>query len=356
MATNSEWLKNKDKKRFYPVSHAKSTVRNSSTVDKDLSTLEEKVGAISETLENGSIKGSGMQEMTYEEWNKLSEEQKKAISDVIVTDYPASNDNNWYTLLRDVNFLLESLSSYNGFIEVENNTGFHNSIYRGKNLGSTLTSEHKLAIKNGTFKDLYIGDYWESDKANKIKFRIAGFNYWNCDGTANNRLKNHVVIVADYNEQDKLPICEQLNDFVNGYANSSLKRKLYSESLVSKEHAISVFGNPFILAHNEYLPSKLKEGGLYESCSWITQTFSIPTAEMVFGYYSTLNGGLPNSSNRILPLFIMNPELISGKSSYWLRNTRGTNCYSIVNNSGLVFSANANEANYVRLVFGVTGN
>lgn len=356
MATNSEWLKNKDKKRFYPVSHAKSTVRNSSTVDKDLSTLEEKVGAISETLENGGIKGSGMQEMTYEEWNKLSEEQKKAIPDVIVTDYPSSNDNNWYTLFRDANFLLESLMSSKGFMEVENNAGFHNSVYRGKNLGSTLTSEQKLDIKNGTFKDLYIGDYWESDKANKIKFRIAGFNYWKCEGNVNNRPKNHVAIVADYNEQDKLPMCEQLSTYSTGYANSSLKLKLDSESLASKEHAISVFGNPFILTHQEYLPNKLKEQGVYESCAWVNSTFGIPTAEMIFGQYENPRTYIPISSTRILPLFIMNPELISGKNTYWLRNTRGINMYASVTNSGLISSISADTSNYIRLVFGVTGN
>ena len=355
MATNSEWLKNKDKKRFYPVSHAKSTVRNSSTVDKDLSTLEEKVGAISETLENGSIKGSGMQEMTYKEWNKLSKEQKKAISDVIVTDYPSNNDNNWYTLLRDVNFILESLMSSNGFIEVENGAGFHNSIYRGKNLGSTLTSEQKLAIKNGTFKDLYIGDYWESDKANKIKFRIAGFNYWKCEGSPINRAKNHVVIVADYNEQDLLKMCEELSEFENGYANSSLKIKLDSENLVSKEHAISVFGNPFILIRLDYLPNKLKSDGLTDTNIWTNVTFGIPTVEMLFGHYDNFREYNHGSSSRILPLFMMNPELIIGKNPYWLRNTRGANKYAYVDNNGLVLSISANSSNYVRLVFGVTG-
>lgn len=355
MATNSEWLKNKDKKRFYPVSHAKSTVRNSSTVDKDLSTLEEKVGAISETLENGSIKGSGMQEMTYEEWNKLSEEQKKAISDVIVTDYPSPTDGSWYQFVLELKESIDKLKNVSEFLSVEDGAGFHNSIYRGKNLGSTLTSEQKLAIKNGTFKDLYIGDYWESDKANKIKFRIAGFNYWKCEGSTIDRAKNHVIIVADYNEQDLLPMCEQLSEFENGYANSSLKRKLDSENLVSKEHAISVFGNTFILIRLDYLPNKLKSDGLTDTNIWTNVTFGIPTVEMLFGHYDNFREYNHGSSSRILPLFMMNPELIIGKNPYWLRNTRGANKYASVCNNGLVLSISANNSNYVRLVFGVTG-
>lgn len=41
-----------------------------------------------------------------------------------------------------------------------NNAGAHNAIYRGKSLGSTVTTAQYAAIKAGTFDDLYIGDYW----------------------------------------------------------------------------------------------------------------------------------------------------------------------------------------------------
>ncbi len=36
----------------------------------------------------------------------------------------------------------------------------HNSIYRGKNLGSSVTAEQSAATSNGTFTDIYPGDYW----------------------------------------------------------------------------------------------------------------------------------------------------------------------------------------------------
>ena len=41
-----------------------------------------------------------------------------------------------------------------------NNAGAHNAIYRGKSLGSTVTTAQYSAINAGTFDDLYIGDYW----------------------------------------------------------------------------------------------------------------------------------------------------------------------------------------------------
>lgn len=40
------------------------------------------------------------------------------------------------------------------------NAGFHNSVYRGKYLGTAVTDTQWTAIGNGTFEDLYIGDYW----------------------------------------------------------------------------------------------------------------------------------------------------------------------------------------------------
>ena len=38
------------------------------------------------------------------------------------------------------------------------NAGFHNSVYRGKYLGSSVTAEQYAQISAGTFDDLFIGD------------------------------------------------------------------------------------------------------------------------------------------------------------------------------------------------------
>ena len=54
-----------------------------------------------------------------------------------------------------------------------NNAGAHNAIYRGKNLGTSVTTAQYNAIKAGTFDDLYIGDYWV---INGKTWRIAAFD------------------------------------------------------------------------------------------------------------------------------------------------------------------------------------
>ena len=54
------------------------------------------------------------------------------------------------TELDAINTILESFI-YSGVV--------HNSIYRGKYLGTSVTTAQYTAISAGTFEDLYIGDY-----------------------------------------------------------------------------------------------------------------------------------------------------------------------------------------------------
>ena len=72
-----------------------------------------------------------------------------------------------------------------------NNAGFHNSIFRGNSLGSSISSTQWSEISAGTFKDLFIGDYWT---INNINWRIAAFDYWlRCGDTE--CTTHHIVIV-----------------------------------------------------------------------------------------------------------------------------------------------------------------
>ena len=74
------------------------------------------------------------------------------------------------------------------------------SIFRGKDLGSVVTTAQKTAIQSGTFDGLWLGDYWT---INGVRWRIADFDYWlNCGDTVFS--DHHLVIVPDtilYNAQ-----------------------------------------------------------------------------------------------------------------------------------------------------------
>lgn len=75
------------------------------------------------------------------------------------------------------------------------NAGYHNSRFRGANLGTAYAADQSAAIKAGTFDDLFVGDYWE---IGGVRYRIAGFNLWLNTGDVQ-LTTNHAVIVPDTN-------------------------------------------------------------------------------------------------------------------------------------------------------------
>lgn len=66
----------------------------------------------------------------------------------------------------------------------------HKRYFRGKNLGDVITIEQREAISSGTFKELWLGDYWEWDG---IKWRIWDFDYWRTTSAR----PHHLVIMPD---------------------------------------------------------------------------------------------------------------------------------------------------------------
>lgn len=84
----------------------------------------------------------------------------------MIVDVP-SEDTSYVYKIKPENALMSSISELSKMS--------HKMIYRGKNLGSELTTDQKFEIQNGSFRDLYIGDYWE---INGVKYVIVDFDYW----------------------------------------------------------------------------------------------------------------------------------------------------------------------------------
>ena len=66
-----------------------------------------------------------------------------------------------------------------GFYDaVEDGAGSHNSFFRGKNLGTQVTAQQYARMVDGTFKDLFIGDYWTLNETSILlsaNFSISAF-------------------------------------------------------------------------------------------------------------------------------------------------------------------------------------
>lgn len=105
--------------------------------------------------------------------------------------------------------------------------GFHNSIYRGKNLGSVFTDEQKEAVRSGTFDDLFIGDYWE--------FNDVSYNWEDDDGSIQTSTWSGKMRVAHFNYhvgnwKHQLMIFPDDNLFSRKYSDTSPITVAYANS------------------------------------------------------------------------------------------------------------------------------
>ena len=235
------------------------------------------------------------------------------------------------------------------------NAGFHNSIYRGKYLGTSVTAAQYAAISAGTFEDLFIGDYWT---INGVNWRIAAFDYWLHHGDTACEV-HHVVIVPD----TVLATCKMNStnittgayigsDFYTG-ANSNTGRA------TARTAINNAFGSGHILTHREHLQNAVTNG--YESAgTWYDSTFELMTERMVYGcdiFHNTIHGtNIPNwysIDTSQLPLFALDHSRICNRANWWLRDVVSSAYFAYVSNYGLCNDNNASYDYGVRPAFGI---
>ena len=81
-----------------------------------------------------------------------------------------------------------------------NSIAFHNAYPRCKYLGTSITDAQNTAIKNRTYDDLFIGDYWT---INGVNWRIVAIDYYYNVGDTNFD-KGNIIVMPDtvlYNAQ-----------------------------------------------------------------------------------------------------------------------------------------------------------
>ena len=128
--------------------------------------------------------------------------------------------------------------------------GAHNGIYRGKYLGDAATDEQYAAIADGTFRGLYIGDYWI---IGGITYRIAAFDYYYNNGDTACTI-HHVVVVPDtclYNAQ-----MNTSNTTKGGYVGSAM----YTSNLASAKTTIKAAFSGHVLKHRIFLTNAVSNG------------------------------------------------------------------------------------------------
>lgn len=211
-----------------------------------------------------------------------------------------------------------------------NNAGAHNAIYRGKSLGSSVTTAQYSAISAGTFDDMYIGDYWTIGGVN---YRIAAFDYYlNCGDTS--CTKHHVVLVPDtclYNH-----VMNDTNITTGAYVGS----KMYTEGLEQAKTTIKAAFSGHVLSKRIYL-SNATANGKASAGAWCDSEVDLMCEHMVYGngVFSPVSDGttVPNNyrvEKSQLPLFQHEPSRICNRASWWLRDVISASRFALVNYGG----------------------
>lgn len=221
-----------------------------------------------------------------------------------------------------------------------NNAGAHNAIYRGKSLGSTVTTAQYAAIKAGTFDDLYIGDYWTIDG---INYRIAAFDYYLNSGDTN-CTTHHVVIVPDtclYNAQMHNTSSGSwesgaANTTAGGYVGSDM----YKSNLEQAKTTIKSAFSGHVLKHRIYLTNAVANGRA-SGGAWCDSEVDLMCEQMVYGsgIFSPVSDGSNVPANyRVeksqLPLFQHEPSRICNRATWWLRDVITASYFAGVGNNG----------------------
>lgn len=221
-----------------------------------------------------------------------------------------------------------------------NNAGAHNAIYRGKSLGSTVTTAQYAAIKAGTFDDLYIGDYWTIGGVN---YRIAAFDYYLNSGDTN-CTTHHVVIVPDtclYNAQMHNTSSGgwesgAANTTAGGYVGSDM----YKSNLEQAKTTIKSAFSGHVLKHRIYLTNAVANGRA-SGGAWCDSEVDLMCEQMVYGsgVFSPVSDGSNVPVNyRVeksqLPLFQHEPSRICNRAAWWLRDVITASYFASVYSGG----------------------
>lgn len=221
----------------------------------------------------------------------------------------------------------------------------HNCIYRGKNLGTSVTAEQYAAISSGKFTDLYIGDYWV---INGVTYRIAAFDYYyNCGDT--NFTKHHVVIVPDtslYKAQ-----MNTSNVTTGGYTGSAM----YKSNLAQAKTTIkAAFGSAHVLTKRELLTNAVN-GNTPSGWAWFDSDVELMNEVQAYGSVAwgahDGNGYNVASGDGQFPLFMFDRTKLHNREDYWLRDVSSATVFSLVAGNGIANDGSASNSRGVRPAF-----
>ena len=200
---------------------------------------------------------------------------------------------------------LESLST--------NSIPFHNSYPRYKYLGTTITSAQNTAIKNRTYNDLFIGDYWT---INGVNWRIVAIDYYYNVGDTNFN-KGNIIVMPDtvlYNAQ-----MNTTDTTAGAYAGSLMRTQNLNNA---KTIAQNAFGS-HLANHRIMLASSVDASGPSDWSYYDSDGVELPNEIQIYGtriWSSALKGFDVATQKQQFPLMLFAPQFVNTRQDYWLQD------------------------------------
>ena len=274
----------------------------------------------------------------------------------------ASNLNN----IQDSIITLENSGVLNS-----NNAGFHNSIYRGKNLNGVYTIEQICSrISNGTFEDLFIGDYFDitistAYSANEtVRCVLAGFDTYYMNGDTS--FTNHHAVIVPKNCFNTTASMNSTNTTEGGFIGSDMWKTV----LPIYATAINSALNGHLLTHRTLLTNSISTSlnsmagagwtGASNNWEWIDTKLSLMNEVQLYGSTALSSSFYDvGCDNLQLPLFRLNPRSTiaghggtgDGRMWYWLRAVAGSASFCLCGLAGRASDGFAGNSGGVRPLF-----
>lgn len=201
----------------------------------------------------------------------------------------------------------------------------HRQIFREKNLGTTYTGAQQQAISDGTFHDMWVGDYWE---ISGHKWRIVDFDYF-----------------VDADSHHFVLMCDDILKEIQGSSNSSKSDISYAQSNLNNAagrddyltECLPATFSSYKLIHRELIAGLVNDYGVVTGISDSKMSIQYPTCAQILGTlgpnFINSNSNIPqmsSSGSKQFVAFALKPSLAAPGSgsttrnkTYWLRDPCG---------------------------------
>ena len=221
----------------------------------------------------------------------------------------------------------------------------HNAICRGKRLGNTLTSEMLASIRDGSFNNLYVCDYIETE--DNI-YRFMDFDYFlGCisDASGGRIERHHAILVPD-----KVMSSSAIDNYPE--VTQPKETHMYVNKLPEITQTLKdIFGNDNVAMMDRIITKTVN--GESTGWDWVNVGADLLTEVMVMGHSSWGQwvGFQTGIMKGQLAGFRYSHSLMCSNKDYWLRDKRSATNYALISFDGYSSSDTGSLQHGVRPFF-----